>query len=67
MGTGQIRQFHILWRISVACTEIKTALRHAQNRSQQKVEIALAQALQTITVRGDRRDSSIVAIPYINI
>jgi hypothetical protein len=29
-------------------------------------EIALAQALQTVTARGDRCDSSIAAIPYIN-
>jgi hypothetical protein len=29
------------------------------------VDIAQAQALQTATVQEDRRDSSIMAIPYI--
>jgi hypothetical protein len=32
--------------------EINTIPRHAQDRSQQKVEIALAQALQMVATRG---------------
>jgi hypothetical protein len=44
----------------------QTVLRHAQDRSQQEVEIALAQALRMVTVRGDRLDSSIATIPYTN-
>ncbi len=54
-----------LQEVIVACAEVKTVLRHAQDCSQQVVEIALAQALQTITVWEDRRDSSVTAIPYI--
>jgi hypothetical protein len=42
--------------------ENKITLRHAQDRSPQTVEVALAQVLQTVTARMDRRDSSIAVI-----
>ena len=42
--------------------ENKAALRHAQDRSPQMAKVALAQALQTVTARMDRRESSVAVI-----
>ena len=36
--------------------ENKAALRHAQDRLPQMAKVALAQALQTVTARMDRRE-----------